>query len=604
MTRLGFSASGDGSARASATLSPRTLRRGTWLAFGLTWMFRWATAAFTNDHFTHLSRARQILAGDLPIRDFFDPGQFLHYYLSAAGQLVFGYNLLGEALLTITFIAGAAALAFRLSALLSGSISVAVCSTALAVAALPRLYNYPKVFLYTAALWLAWRYSHTPGRRGVAVLSAFSVLALLFRYVHGAYIGVYFVALLTFVHAGRWREWLVAVGTYGGLCIALTLPFLAYVQWATGLAGYVESARSSATMAVTAPLVLRRLSFDIDLSEPLLVVAPDSSVVHALPGRAFWERLDRTIPLFRTRVAPGVLTSNNALVWFYDVTMAVPLAAMVLCALAWSRRTIRRSEATAIAATACLALLISRTLLADSPEARLGDIAHPTAVLGAWAAGRWLAAPLHRAAGPTFRVVVIAVLFVVTTWSVAVQSNLVMTVGYSLRSLGWDPIWAATERLRTRPIDAWAPLGSTGVRALSRYVSRCTSPSDRLLIAGGFAPEVFYYAERAFAGGQVHFMDGWHDSPADQALTVERLRYESVPIAMMMGPQEAHFEGNFPAVASYIRDHYVEVARSGFGDSVEWRVLAERGRVAIGRDPELGLPCYVDRSGPPPLPPS
>ena len=36
--------------------------------FAGTFLFRWLTVDFTNDHFVHLSRARQILLGDVPIR--------------------------------------------------------------------------------------------------------------------------------------------------------------------------------------------------------------------------------------------------------------------------------------------------------------------------------------------------------------------------------------------------------------------------------------------------------------------------------------------------------------------------------------------------------
>ena len=76
----------------------------TVLVFAATWIFRWLTIDFTNDHFVHLSRARQILLGELPVRDFFDPGLPLHYYASAAALMAFGQNLLGEAILTVTLV--------------------------------------------------------------------------------------------------------------------------------------------------------------------------------------------------------------------------------------------------------------------------------------------------------------------------------------------------------------------------------------------------------------------------------------------------------------------------------------------------------------------
>ena len=54
-----------------------------------------------NDRFERLSRARQIARyGELPFRDFLDPGYFLTLFSSAAAQRLLGDNLLGEALLS------------------------------------------------------------------------------------------------------------------------------------------------------------------------------------------------------------------------------------------------------------------------------------------------------------------------------------------------------------------------------------------------------------------------------------------------------------------------------------------------------------------------
>jgi hypothetical protein len=80
-----------------------------------------------------------------------------------------------------------------------------------------------------------------------------------------------------------------------------------------------------------------------------------------------------------------------------------------------------------------------------------------------------------------------------------------------------------TRLVTLRPIDFYAPLGSVGVRALTRYVLECTRPSDRVL-TGAFEPQVFFYAERPFAGGQVYLRAGWHGAPEDQQLTIARMR--------------------------------------------------------------------------------
>ena len=154
-------------------------------------VFRGASLRFVNDHFTHLSRARQMLLGEWPLRDFFDPGQFLHYGLSAVVLALWGDSLFGEAILTVGFLALGASLIFGASYTLARSTRVAIAMTILSVIALPRLYNYPKVVLYPAALWVGWWFGTraTPRGRHLLVLAATTVIAALFRYDHGVYIG-------------------------------------------------------------------------------------------------------------------------------------------------------------------------------------------------------------------------------------------------------------------------------------------------------------------------------------------------------------------------------------------------------------------------------
>ena len=81
------------------------MKKGAVVATTLVWTFALcfslATYTFSDDHFGRISPARQIARyGELPFRDFFDPGYFLTELASAAVQRVFGDNLLGEMLLT------------------------------------------------------------------------------------------------------------------------------------------------------------------------------------------------------------------------------------------------------------------------------------------------------------------------------------------------------------------------------------------------------------------------------------------------------------------------------------------------------------------------
>ena len=79
------------------------LRPGWVLGFFLvSCVFHLQTFSLTDDHFDRISRAHQIAQyGELPYRDFFDPGYFLTLFSSAAAQSVFGGVLLGEAVIAI-----------------------------------------------------------------------------------------------------------------------------------------------------------------------------------------------------------------------------------------------------------------------------------------------------------------------------------------------------------------------------------------------------------------------------------------------------------------------------------------------------------------------
>src|SRR5262245_55108585 len=112
------------------------------LVFVAVWAFRFLSmGAIENDHFVALARAHQILYGDLPVRDFADPGQPLTYLTSAAAAWLFGPTLLTDAATAITLLALAAAVTFALAYRASDSLLIAAVAVAVEVAAAPRLYN-------------------------------------------------------------------------------------------------------------------------------------------------------------------------------------------------------------------------------------------------------------------------------------------------------------------------------------------------------------------------------------------------------------------------------------------------------------------------------
>jgi hypothetical protein len=148
-----------------------------------------------------------------------------------------------------------------------------------------------------------------------------------------------------------------------------------------------------------------------------------------------------------------------------------------------------------------------------------------------------------------------------------------------------------TTELRRPPIEVWAPEGSTGIRALTRYIHQCTGPEDRVLVTW-FEPGVFFYAQRPFAGGQVYLDPGWHDSPDDQRLTIARMKAQRVPIVLVRGEVEGLYQKTFGLVDEYVRERYRTAARSTFGADQEYAVLVDKGVTPSGRYEPLDLPCY------------
>ena len=246
-------------------------------------------------------------------------------------------------------------------------------------------------------------------------------------------------------------------------------------------------------------------------------------------------KLQRRVPLVRLRFLPGVFSRGNAESFFYYVTFLLPVVGLALVALLLRRERISRPEAAVVGMACVLCIIIVQTLVRGSPDSRLPDVASPISVVGAWVCATVLGFSVGgaRIARRTCAALV-AVVVMVTLWSVGtfaqVSTSLENTQILSGPAGVWQRLGVVAERLKMRPIDNWARR-SSGIGALMRYAFECTLDTDRL-VAAWFAPEVYFYTERAFAGGQVYLIQRWHNSPEDQRLTIERLERQRVPIVI------------------------------------------------------------------------
>jgi hypothetical protein len=653
--------------RADAPLrqpSPAWLAAGALVTFVLVFAYRWLTVVFTNDQFVHLSRARQIVLGDVPVRDFFDPGMFLQYYASAAALYVSGGTLLGEAVLTIFFISLGAALVYVMATRVAQSWIIGAAATATAVLTFPRLYNYPKCFLFVLAIACVWRYQIRPTRTNLLLIAATTALAFLFRHDYGVYVGIAVVAFLLLRHwpgsSEGGRPLASALALYTGVTMLLVLPFLVFIQSVIGIPRYFASltsqAREITTVHVNAPPV------HFDWTKPLVRVYPPSEqrihvrwkaeagdearrererryglsrpiadegttwsyvITDRKPGNiaalltdplvddthgidreraeiAFrespFQRAQRWTPVLRMQIAPGVLTFENALAWLYYVTLILPVIAVLTLIV---RRTNSyealdgAGDLAMVGMLIVLCVIVGQSLVRESPETRLPDAAAPLAVLGAWLAGVWTRGSTRHVRA---RIAATLAFGSVTLWAAAAFGGLsdhIVAAGLLSGPGGVvERFEKMNEYLTTRPpIDAWNDNDSVALRALAQWVRACTAPSDRLLVVG-WASDLFFYAERPFAGGQVYLYPNWHSSPDDQRLTVERLNRQRVPIAISPVEGEPATRKSFPIVLDYVDQHYRHVARGNFGSRREYDVLVRLEIPAVGTYEPLHLPCY------------
>ena len=199
-------------------------------AASLAWRFL-TFNGFSNDHYGHLALAQQMLLGDRPVRDFFDPGWPLTYLLSAVAWFVAGSAMGTEwALTAVAFAIGAVCTvgaAYRLSV----SLPIAVLVTVIEILIYPRSYSYPKVLAYAVGACAMLAVAARPSPRRILSMAAVVAVAFLFRHDYGLYIGV--ASAVCVALASRAEGWRMAVRRVTALTASVAvmlLPWLLFVM--------------------------------------------------------------------------------------------------------------------------------------------------------------------------------------------------------------------------------------------------------------------------------------------------------------------------------------------------------------------------------------
>jgi hypothetical protein len=425
-----------------------TAAGGAALAAGAAFLLRFnalggALGGFDNDHFIYLIRTDALLAGEQPLRDFVDAelrGAWpaLTYAVSAWAQQIGGRTLLSEAYLTVGALALGAALVFLLALDLSRRWTVAALAAALTVAAMPKLYNYPKVLALAVGVWAVRALACEPTRRRLVLAALATASAVLFRHDLGIYVAGAVAATLVARDLDRWRLPLRHVAVFAAATLICLLPSLIWVQMYAGLPQYLRDLAAS-------------------------VAAEQGRTNLRLPA------LDLSSPL-----APA-----NLEVAGYVVFWAVPAVGVVvlLVRLASRRgpRLPREERATAFGLLVMAALVDWSFLRANLAE-RFGDAAVAVALLAAWISGT---AALFGSTGARRLVAIVPAGLLLAGCAV---NGVLSEVGRELDTSGLIDSRQEVERrfavvrdeLRRMPPAVWTDADARGTLVAARYLARCT----------------------------------------------------------------------------------------------------------------------------------
>jgi hypothetical protein len=570
-----------------------------------TFVFRLLDARFHNEHIELMSGGRQILVyGELPFRDWLDPGRFLSYYLSAAVQLLFGYNMLGEALMASALIGIGAGLTFLLAARASGSVTIGLFVTALSVVIYPRLYNSYKIVLPVLGLYLCWRYADKRDWVGLVLIGVATAIAALTRPDFGLYVGAAALTVLCLVHyRDGVRRGAIRTAAYVASVGLVLLPFLVYLDLNGGVEAYY------------------RVAYDFGQREKAVLTD-----MFAFSGPAVVvDTISLELPLLGSIALPGLFEAGNANAWLFYLFSSLPIGALVVLGARYGsgrRMAEMPSEGPKILSAIVLSGLAIRVLLPHASLSRLGDVGPLAAVIGAWLIAQLVGDPIRgweararavggaggtqrtglrrgRGAVQWARLAGAALIASITAFSVVTvvygEFKGDGSFGKPLTLLRRAPTKLA-ELTTSPPIEEWSKPDSEGLRAAVRYVRDCTTPKDRVFVTV-YRPEMVFYSGRGFAGG-VPFMLGDHfSSPETQEQIVRKLDTQRVPIVIAEAKgfaADGEFSKRQPVIRQYLTTRYEVGGATTFGANggETYLVLVDRSLAPSGSYSPYSLPCY------------
>jgi hypothetical protein len=141
------------------------------------------------------------------------------------------------------------------------------------------------------------------------------------------------------------------------------------------------------------------------------------------------------------------------------------------------------------------------------------------------------------------------------------------------------------------PFESWRAVGSAKYQAV-RYVRACTSPDDPLLVLW-FAPDLYYYSGRPFAGRLGFYMEGYWASVDHERENIAAIERDRPTVVLMEPGRRATDLYTYPLLLTYIENEYREAGVLESSDGRRVRVHVRNDRRPTGVDRETGWPCFA-----------
>jgi hypothetical protein len=286
------------------------------------------------------------------------------------------------------------------------------------------------------------------------------------------------------------------------------------------------------------------------------------------------------------RLLTGLDTARGSAALLFFVFLALPAAAAV--ALLRNRLApgpLGRWERLKIGAVVLVAVITFAGFVRDALDVRIADAVVAPLLLGAWLSARWLSGGSPSARNRTLRAAALVIGLIPVTRSIVVAGAVAPRLERA------EPFAVTWKRLTASPpFDEWAATGGAEYRIV-RYVRECTAPREPLLVLSP-APQIYYYANRPFAGRMGWYMEGYYSSELNQRDNAGALERDRPSVAIIDAGRESRDLATHPSALTYVTQHYHPVGELAAADGTVLRVLARNDRRPTGTYSDTGWPCY------------